>query len=81
MAESRKPGKASTPKETKAATRSAKQAEKARKKASTDPADMGRIRQIRRAYQLTHEYDKALPYLLLGAFLVPSGRPPSPPAC
>jgi hypothetical protein len=71
MAESRKPGKALTPKETKAATRSAKQAEKARKKASTDPADMGRIRQIRRAYQLTHEYDKALPYLLLGAFLVP----------
>jgi hypothetical protein len=71
MAESRKPGKALTPKETKAATRSAKQAEKARKKASTDPADMGRIRQIHRAYQLTHEYDKALPYLLLGAFLVP----------
>ena len=71
MAESTKPGKALTPKETKAATRSAKQAEKARKKASTDPADMGRIRQIRRAYQLTHEYDKALPYLLLGAFLVP----------
>jgi len=71
MAESRKSGKALTPKETKAATRSAKQAEKARKKASTDPADMGRIRQIRRAYQLSHEYDKALPYLLLGAFLVP----------
>ncbi|HWJ54350.1 MAG TPA: DUF4191 domain-containing protein [Propionibacteriaceae bacterium] len=71
MAESTKPGKALTPKETKAAARSAKQAEKARKKASSDPADMGRLRQIRRAYQLTHEYDKALPYLLLAAFLVP----------
>jgi hypothetical protein len=32
---------------------------------------MGRIRQIIRAYQVTHEYDKALPYLLLGAFLLP----------
>ena len=32
---------------------------------------MGRIRQIRRAYQVTHEYDKALPYLLLAAFLLP----------
>ena len=32
---------------------------------------MGRIKQIRRAYQLTHEYDKALPFLLLGAFLLP----------
>ena len=51
--------------------KAAKQAEKARKKASTDPADMGRIKQIRRAYQLTHEYDKALPFLLLGAFLLP----------
>src|SRR4051812_8658025 len=49
----------------------AKRAERARKKASTDPADMGRMRQIRRAYQLTHEYDRALPFLLLGAFLIP----------
>ena len=32
---------------------------------------MGRIRQIIRAYQVTHEYDKALPYLLIGAFLLP----------
>ena len=51
--------------------RSAKKAERARRKASTDPADMGRIRQIRRAYQLTHEYDRKLPYLLLAALLVP----------
>ena len=53
------------------ATREAKKAEKARKKASNDPADMGRIRQIVRAYQVTHEYDRALPYLLLAAFLLP----------
>jgi Domain of unknown function (DUF4191) len=58
-------------KETKAKAKAAKQAEKARKKASNDPADMGRIRQIIRAYQVTHEYDRALPYLLLGAFLLP----------
>ncbi len=51
--------------------KAAKQAEKARKKASTDPADMGRFKQIAQAYKLTHEYDKPLPYLLLGAFLLP----------
>ena len=45
----------------KAKERQAKKAEKQRKKNSTDPADMGRIRQIKRAYQLTHEYDKMLP--------------------
>ena len=53
------------------ALRQAKKAEKARKKASNDPADMGRMRQIKRAYQVTHEHDRALPYLLLAAFLVP----------
>jgi uncharacterized protein DUF4191 len=53
------------------AARAAKKAEKARKKASNDPADMGRMRQIKRAYQVTHEHDRALPYLLLAAFLVP----------
>jgi Domain of unknown function (DUF4191) len=53
------------------AARDAKKAEKARKKASNDPADMGRMRQIQRAYQVTHEHDRALPYLLLAAFLVP----------
>ena len=55
----------------KADAKAAKQAEKARKKASTDPADMGRIKQILRAYQLTHEYDRALPFLLLAGFLLP----------
>ncbi len=47
-------------------------AEKARKKASTDPADMGRIKQIAQAYKLTHEHDPALPYLMLGALLIPA---------
>ncbi|HEY9293792.1 MAG TPA: DUF4191 domain-containing protein [Microlunatus sp.] len=36
-----------------------------------DPAQMGRIRQIVVAYQRTHEYDKALPFLLIGCFVVP----------
>lgn len=58
-------------KEAKAQAKAAQQAEKARKKASTDPADMGRMRQIQRAYQLTHEHDKPLPWLLLGAFVAP----------
>ncbi len=53
------------------ATRAAKKEEKARKRASNDPADMGRLRQIKRAYQVTHEHDRALPYLLLAAFLLP----------
>ena len=67
MAESRSGSKAVDAK----AVRNAKKAERARKKASTDPADMGRIRQIVRAYQVTHEHDRALPYLLLAAFLLP----------
>lgn len=36
-----------------------------------DPAQMGRIRQIILAYQRTHEYDKALPFLLIGCFVLP----------
>ena len=58
-------------KDAKAQLKAAKRAEKARKKASSDPADMGRIKQIVRAYQLTHEHDRALPFLLIGAFLLP----------
>jgi hypothetical protein len=58
-------------KDVKAQAKAAKQAEKARKKASNDPKDMGRLRQIVRAYQVTHEYDRALPFILLGAFLLP----------
>ena len=59
-------------KQAKVNAKDAKKAEKARKKASENPADMGRIRQIVRAYQVTHEYDRALPYLLIGAFLLPT---------
>lgn len=60
-----------SPKQAKTDARTAKRTERARRKASTDPADMGRIRQVRRAYQLTHEYDRQLPYLMLGALLIP----------
>jgi hypothetical protein len=60
-----------TPRTTSADLRRAKKAERARKKASTDPADMGRMRQVQRAYQLTHEFDRQLPYLMLGALLLP----------
>ncbi len=58
-------------KDAKAQLKAAKQAEKARKKASDDPADMGRVKQIVRAYQMTHEQDKALPFILLGGFFAP----------
>lgn len=58
-------------KEAKAQAKAAKRAERRRKKASTDPADMGRLKQIRRAYQVTHEFDRKLPYLLIAAFVVP----------
>jgi Domain of unknown function (DUF4191) len=60
-----------TPREIKKATKEAKKAEKARKKNSNNPADMGRFRQIGLAYKRTHEYDKALPFLMIGAFLLP----------
>lgn len=71
-----KPG--ATVKEVKAAQRvdkanlkQARKAEKVRRKNSTDPTDMGRFKQIAHAYKLTHEFDKPLPWILLGAFLVP----------
>ncbi len=56
----------------KAAARQARKAEKARRRASSDPADMGRIRQIREAYRLTHEHDRQLPFLLAAAFGIPA---------
>ena len=64
-------GGAADPKAAAKQAKAAKKAEKARKKASNDPKDMGRLRQIKRAYQVTHEHDRALPYLLIGAFLLP----------
>jgi hypothetical protein len=60
-----------TPREIKKAAKESKKAEKARKKASNNPADMGRFRQIAVAYKRTHEYDKALPFLMIGGFLLP----------
>lgn len=58
-------------KERQAQVKAAKKAEKERRRNSTDPADMGRIRQIREAYRLTHEYDKPLPWIMLGCLLAP----------
>lgn len=56
-------------KDAKAQLKIAKKAEKQRRKNSTDPADMGRMRQIKRAYQLTHEYDKRLPLWVFGPWV------------
>jgi hypothetical protein len=58
-------------KQAKAQAKAEKKAERQRKRTTTDPQQMGRIRQIVFAYQRTHEYDKALPYLLIGSFVVP----------
>ncbi len=62
---------APTAKEAKAAAKTARAAVKERRKNSTDPADMGRFRQIAQAYKVTHEFDPQLPFVLLGAFLLP----------
>lgn len=56
-------------KDAKAQLKVAKRAEKQRRKNSSDPADMGRMRQIKRAYQLTHEYDKRLPLWVFGPWV------------
>ena len=55
----------------KQAEEKAKADKKARKKNATNPAEMGRFRQIIRAFQVTHEYDKALPWIMGGAFALP----------
>ncbi len=44
-----------------------KRALKEAKKNSTNPADWGRIRQVREAYKVTREYDPQLPLFLFGA--------------
>lgn len=73
MAQAKTPtGSAGDKKADRAAAKTARRAEKARRKASSDPADMGRIRQIREAYRITHEYDPKLPFLLAAAFGVPA---------
>lgn len=48
-----------------------RKAEKERRRNSTDPKDMGRVKQIVQAYKLTKEQDPILPWLLLAAFVVP----------
>lgn len=45
-------------------------AEKLRRKNSDDPKDWGTVRQLTETYKRTKEYDKQLPWLLLGAFVV-----------
>ncbi|MGI3785763.1 MAG: DUF4191 domain-containing protein [Janthinobacterium lividum] len=64
-----------TPKQTRAgakvAARENKAAAKVRRKSATDPAEMGRFRQVAQAYKVTHEFDPRLPLLLAGAFLLP----------
>lgn len=47
-----------------------KKALKEAKKNSANPADWGRIRQVREAYKVTHEYDKLLPLFVFGAAAV-----------
>lgn len=60
-----------TAKEAKALVKQSRAAAKERRKNSTDPADMGRVRQIVQAYKVTHEFDRQLPLVMLGAFLLP----------
>ena len=44
-------------------------AEKLRRKNSTNPQDWGRLRQVRESYKVTAQFDKPLPWILLGAGL------------
>jgi F0F1-type ATP synthase assembly protein I len=53
------------------AAKATRAAARQRRKDSTDPADMGRFRQIAQAYKVTHEFDPQLPFVLLAAFLLP----------
>lgn len=41
------------------------------KKNSTDPADWGRVRQLVETYKITAQYDKQLPWLMVGAAVIP----------
>ncbi len=51
--------------------KAARQAEKQRRKTSTNPADWSRTRQMREVYRVSAEHDKALPALMAAAFLLP----------
>ncbi|MDR2929951.1 MAG: DUF4191 domain-containing protein [Propionibacteriaceae bacterium] len=50
--------------------KAAVKAEKLRKRNSNDPKDWGQLRQFFEAFKITREYDKALVWLMLGAFVV-----------
>lgn len=63
--------KAADSKDAKAQAKAARKAAREHKRTTDNPAEMGRFRQIALAYRRTHEYDKALPFLLIGAFLLP----------
>jgi len=58
-------------KDAEAKQKAARKAEKERRRNSTDPKDMGQLKQIWQAYKLTKEQDPALPWILLVAFVVP----------
>lgn len=60
-----------TAKELRAQQKAAAKAEKQRRKNSTDPRDMGRVKQIVTAYKMTAEFDKSLHLLTILAFVVP----------
>jgi hypothetical protein len=60
-----------TAKEAQARAKAAAKAEKLRRKNSTDPRDMGRIRQIIATYKMTAEYDKSLHLITALSFVVP----------
>lgn len=52
-------------KELEARQKAEAKAAKLRRKNSTDPADWGRMRQLRETYKVTAQHDKPLPWLLL----------------
>ncbi|NYI72009.1 F0F1-type ATP synthase assembly protein I [Naumannella cuiyingiana] len=52
--------------------KAARKAAKERRKSSNDPSDMGPLRQIREAYKITKQFEPRLPWMLLGAFLLPA---------
>lgn len=58
-------------KELAAKQKAAREAEKLRKKNSTDPRDWNQFRQIRELYRVTKEQDPQLPWILLACFVAP----------
>ena len=65
------PAKAPAPAPRRPRPRPSQAAAKQRRKNSTDPADMGRFRQIAQAYKVTHEFDRSCRSSCWAAFLLP----------